>query len=402
MEHYDVAVIGAGPAGSMASKYAALSGSKTVLLEEHFSVGWPVQCAGLLGIKAIKESELKGESFAIRKVCGATVYSPGGDRLSISSQEDKAWVVDRRLFDRALLNQAIKSGVDFRLNSQVTKIFWDGKRNLLVVGDGKGEFQQISSKVIISTEGVKAKMARSRGICPPKEMLSSAQVEAPFQVGDLNKVEIHLGGELAPGFFAWMIPAQNGAARIGLSCWGNACTYLRKFLKSKPIKSRLKGGPVNLVVGGLPLGPSQSTVVDGLMAVGDTAGQVKPTSGGGIYPGLICAKIAGQVAAAAAQEDDSSALRLAEYDRRWKASIGRELNLGMKVHQMLNMMTDQEQNQLIKHLTDKKNLIDIIERYGDVDRPSVAIKKIAPRLSLSDLKTAKIFWRLYRATTNWP
>ena len=89
MEHYDVAVIGAGPAGSMASKYAALSGSKTVLLEEHFSVGWPVQCAGLLGIKAIKESELKGESFAIRKVCGATVYSPGGDRLSISSQETK-------------------------------------------------------------------------------------------------------------------------------------------------------------------------------------------------------------------------------------------------------------------------------------------------------------------------
>ena len=95
-----------------------------------------------------------------------------------------------------------------------------------------------------------------------------------------------------------------------------------------------------LNVGGLPLGPPAATAVAGLLAVGDAAGQVKPTSGGGIYPGLVAAKIAGGVAAAAAMEGDGSALRLMEYDRLWRAALGRELEIGMRVNRMLGKMSD--------------------------------------------------------------
>jgi len=110
MDQCDVAVIGAGPAGSMAAKYAAASGSKVFLLEEHSSVGWPVECAGLLGLKAMHESELTGGAFILQGLRGAAVLSPGGFRLDFKAKNCKAWVVDRRLFDRALALDALQKG----------------------------------------------------------------------------------------------------------------------------------------------------------------------------------------------------------------------------------------------------------------------------------------------------
>ena len=108
MDIFDVAVIGAGPAGSMAAKYAAKTGAKTILLEEHAAAGWPVQCAGLLGGQAMAESELPQGSHILRGMLGASVFSPGGQRLDFKAKSCKAWVVDRRLFDQALLGRAVQ------------------------------------------------------------------------------------------------------------------------------------------------------------------------------------------------------------------------------------------------------------------------------------------------------
>jgi len=150
---------------------------------------------------------------------------------------------------------------------------------------------------------------------------------------------------------------------------------------------------IGLVVGGLPLGPPSSTVAEGLLAVGDVVGQVKPTSGGGIYPGLVSAKIAEEVAATAALEGDSSAKRLAEYERRWRKVLGRELSLGMKAHEMMGRMKDEDMDNLVCKMKDSEKLVQIIERYGDIDEPSLVMKKLAPRLGLS---MARMMWRVWR------
>jgi digeranylgeranylglycerophospholipid reductase len=392
MDRYDVAVIGAGPAGSMAAKKAAEGGASVVVFEEHPRAGWPVQCAGLFGVRAMEESELPRANFAIRPVRGATVVSPGGFRLSFRSAETKAWVVDRRLFDRALLAEAARSGADVRIGSPVTDLVRDGGRSILSVGRG-ADRQKIEAGVVISAEGVGARIAKCAGIGPPQEILSSAQVEVPFEVEDSEKVEIRLGEKVAPGFFAWAIPAQDGVARVGLCCQENACEQLKRFLQSPPIQGRVQGGPLHLVVGGLPLGPPASTVAEGFLAVGDVAGQVKPTSGGGIYPGLVSAKIAGEVAATAALEGDGSAARLQEYERRWRSAVGRELRLGMIVHRMMAGMTDSELDDLVRLLADRDDLVRMIEEDGDIDRPSVVIRKVAPRMGLAGLRMAKILLR---------
>ena len=132
-----------------------------------------------------------------------------------------------------------------------------------------------------------------------------------------------------------------------------------------------------------------------MIAVGDAAGQVKPTSGGGIYPGLVSAKIAGEVAAAAACEGDSSAARLCEYERRWRAALGRELRLGMIVHRMRAGMADCEMDDLVRHLAGREDLLRIIEEEGDIDRPSRAIRKVAPRMGRSGLRMMGTILRVF-------
>jgi digeranylgeranylglycerophospholipid reductase len=395
MERYDVAVIGAGPAGSMAAKKAAEGGAKVVIFEEHPRAGWPVQCAGLFGVRAMEESELPLAKFAIRPVRGATIVSPGGVRVAFKSSDIKAWVVDRRLFDRSLLAEAARSGAEVMIRSPVTCLVREGDRSVLKVGHSLDR-QSIEARVVISAEGAGARIARMTGIDPAREILSSAQVEVPFEIEDPGKVEVFLGEGVAPGFFAWAIPASEGVARVGLSCREKACDYLKRLLKSPPVRERVRGGALHLALGGLPLGPPASTVADGFLAVGDAAGQVKPTSGGGIYPGLVSAKIAGSVAAAAAIERNASAARLSEYEWRWRAALGRELRLGMIVHRMRAGMNDRELDDLVRLLADRDDLIRMIEEEGDIDRPSRVIKKAAPRMGLFGLRMVKILLRNYQ------
>ncbi len=375
-----MAVIGAGPAGSMAAKYAAKSGACTILLEEHKSIGWPVECAGLLGAKAMLESELPGGSFILGSMKGAAIYSPGGFRLDFKAKTNRAWVVSRRLFDRALSQEALQEGAHLRLSAYVRNMRIEGGNTILTLSN----CDEIKAKIVISAEGVRARLARQAGIMQPQIILSGAQVEVPFAVEDPQKVEVHLGQ--APGLFAWVIPTSEKTARIGLCAREKGCNYLKVFLKTKVVKKRIMGSGVVMNVGGLPLGPPASTVADGLIAVGDAAGQVKPTSGGGVYPGLVAAKIAGGVAAAAALEGDSSAKRLQEYDRLWRAALGFELDIGMKVHKVLNKMSHAELDEVVCYLAKKPKLLQTIEEHGDIDQPSVLLAKALPHMDWEAVK----------------
>lgn len=377
-----MAVIGAGPAGSMAAKYAAKSGARVILLEEHAAVGWPVECAGLLGAGAMAESELARGPFIQRGMSGAAIYSPGGSCLYFKARTSKAWVVDRRLFDRALARDALREGAELRLRSYVRKMRSDEGLCTLTFAGG----EEIRARIVISAEGVRARLARQWGIKPPEIILSGAQVEAPFAVEDPESVEVHLGQ--APGLFAWVVPTGEETARIGLCARERGCDHLRAFLKSEPIRKRIRGSAAVINVGGLPLGPAAVTAVAGLLAVGDAAAQVKPTSGGGIYPGLVAAKIAGGVAAAAAMEGDSSAKRLSEYDRLWRAKLGRELEIGMRANRMLNKMSHAELDGVVGYLAGKPRLIKAIEEHGDIDRPSHLMARMLRHLDWDAIKLA--------------
>ncbi len=169
-----------------------------------------MECAGLLGLGALAESELPDSSFVLRKIKGAAIYSPGGNRLDFKAKDPRASVVDRRLFDRAAACEALHEGVEMRLCSPVRRIRREGDESVLSLGGG----DEIRASIVISAEGVRGRLARQAGIMPPELVLSGAQVEVPFAVEDPESLEVHLGA--APGLFAWVIPTGEETARIGL------------------------------------------------------------------------------------------------------------------------------------------------------------------------------------------
>jgi len=406
---YDVVVVGAGPAGSTAARHAALNGAKVLLLEEHFSIGSPVGCTGLLSTRAVAECELKpSEEFVFNSVRGAFVHAPDGQHLPIDGRQTKAYVVSRKNFDRALAVMAVEEGVELSLRTRAVgfekenpEAGKEGKKSspvkLRVIKNGT--LEMICASVVIGADGVKSRIASYAGLEKPARVLPGIQIEAPYASEDNGFVELFPGSS-APGSFAWTVPVDEKISRIGLTleprlAWKNGqersspLFYLEKFLHSNPhVKSRYSGGMLDLVVGGIPIGPPEKTVSDGIMLVGDAAGQAKPTSGGGIYTGAFAAKIAGKVAANAALEGDTSAKRLSEYDQLWRKGLGKELEIGMKIHDYMGKLEDRQLNDLIGSLN-TPSILNTITEYGDMDHPSVLMRKLM--FSGNSLRLMKAF-----------
>ncbi|MDO8726487.1 MAG: NAD(P)/FAD-dependent oxidoreductase [Candidatus Methanoperedens sp.] len=365
---YDVAVIGAGPAGAMASKYAALNGAKTLLIEEHAGIGSPVQCTGLISKAAITECEVSEGSFVLAKMKGAFVYSPGGEELTIRGKDVKAYVIDRKLFDRKLVGHSLDAGVDLMLKTRFTSLHKDG---ISVISNG--ERKEIHADIVIGADGIMGGVGRAAGLPRCNKFMSGIQFEAPYDPCDAEFVEIFTGNNFAPGFFAWAVPFS-GMARIGLAKnTGDkpALHYLEELIKHPVLASRYRGSRTEHMVGGIPLGPPERTVTDNVMLVGDAAGQVKPTSGGGVYMGAVCAKIAGEVAARAARKEASTG----EYEKRWRSAVGRELALGMIIHKSMGKLSDENLNEFISFLN-RPGMSERITEYGDMDHPSVLLMEL--------------------------
>ncbi len=408
--NYDVVVVGAGPVGSIAARYAALNGAKVLLLEEHPSIGSPVGCTGLLSTRAVAECELKpSDEFVFNSVHGAFVYSPDGQCLPIDGQQTKAYVISRKIFDRKLAAMAVEEGAVLSLRTRVIGLERGYPKDemgrkvsrtptkLMVLKNGNPEI--ISASVVIGADGAKSRIASYSGLEKPARMLSGIQIEVPYKSQNIDFVELFLGSS-APGLFAWTVPIDEKISRIGLALEPSfACkngreessplSYLDKFLQSNPhVKARYSRGMLDFVVGGIPIGPPERTVSDSILLVGDAAGQVKPISAGGIYTGAFAAKIAGKVAANAALEGNTSVQRLSEYDMLWRKYLGKEFERGLKIHDYIVKLEDKQLNDLIGSLN-TKSILKIITEYGDMDRPSVLMKKLI--FSANSIKFMKAF-----------
>ena len=192
----------------------------------------------------------------------------------------------------------------------------------------------------------------------------------------MDFVEVFFGRRFAANGFAWSVPAAEGTARVGL--------LTEKFREAKPCFERLRaeyhssGRILSYQSGMIPIGPARRTVADGFLIVGDAAGQAKPTSGGGIYTGMLCGKIAGEVAARCALTDRTRAQSLKEYEKLWRAKLERELSLGMRAHHILTQLDDAALAQGLRLLA-LPQLRKLIERFGDIDYPSKIARELLKR-----------------------
>jgi len=364
-------VIGAGPVGLLAAREVASKGASVRVIEEHEEIGIPCHCAGLLSANGLREIEVKPDSsFIQNKVLGATFYSSSGMSFTIHGKEAKAYVVDRVAFDRFLAEQVKSLDVKILFRTRAIKILFSKNAAIGILCSGD---KQIPSPLTIDAEGISRSILRKSGLVKLKaEPLPALQFEVKGINIDPNYVEIHLNKKLAPGFFIWVIPTSEHSARVGLAGKTNVANSLKNF-----VKKRFKNFDIISTKTGILTisGPLKRTYWSGIMVVGDAAGQVKPTTGGGVITGGICARIAGKVATDAISNGIFTESFLKTYEDAWRFKLGREFSTMVLARRILNMLPNESLEKIFQTIVQNR-LAEVVEKFGDIDFQSTVILKM--------------------------
>ena len=332
----DVAVIGAGPAGLTAARALAARGHDVVVLEEHAGIGVPVHCTGVLGVDAFTEFDLPRESI-LGTAHTARFVAADGSSVSVDAERVKAAVVDRALFDQGLAASSRRAGAELRSGARVRAIAVGAAGVTIGVEGG----DRVEARACIIACGANYRFNRQLGLGVPRTFVQSAQLEQPLD--GLDRVEVHLGREVAPGGFAWLVPLERDGrphARLGLMCDTRALARFRQFAVRMRERFGAAGDWPDPRLKVLPLGPVSRTYGTRLLAVGDAAGLVKPTTGGGIYYSLISGRIAAETLDEALAADDLRDTRLRRYESEWRARLGADIRIGLAFRTLASRLND--------------------------------------------------------------
>ena len=344
-EHRDVVVIGAGPAGSVAAERLASRGHDVVVLEEHDEIGAPVHCTGLLGFDAFEEFALP-QDLILGLAGTAKFWGAAGQSVSVHSDRVQAAVIDRAALDRLLAARAAAAGATIRTGCRAETVDV-GPTSVTVTG--RGLAQPLHARALVLACGASYRFHRQLGLGLPDVFLQSSQLETEFP--EMPEVEVAFGRQVAPAGFAWLVPFKRGTtpyARIGLMCEERSGERFDTFLRSLSVRAGVErapsGQPRQKM---LPLGPIRRTYGDRVVAVGDAAGLVKPTTGGGIYYGLLSGTLAADVLAEALGRDRLSDGHLRKYETRWRRRLGQEIRVGLAFRRIAARLSDESIDALI-------------------------------------------------------
>lgn len=382
MKDYDVAVIGGGPIGGFVAGKIAEKKYKIIVIEKNKKIGIPVNCAGLVTPRVFELTKLQKKDIVQSEIIAANIHSPSNKILTIGGDKVHALSIDRAKFDQEIIKQTEKKGADILTNNTVLSIKKNKNSFELKTSKGNG----FNCKLLIGADGPYSKTRNKLMLPEPKEYLRGIGAEVVDVNLNPGYVEIFVGKKIAPGFFAWIIPTnkKGTAARIGLCIKQNSVQspkhYFSNFFKKDIFKNYLENCKIEKNTGGIiPLGVLKKTYDSNVMVVGDAAAQVKPTSGGGIYTGLMCGMLCSNIAIKSLQKNDFSTIFLKNYQKLWEKDIGTELKRGMKFRAIYKKLSDKQLDKYIDKFQDPE-IIKIINEYGDIDYPSKLVKPLIKKI----------------------
>ncbi|NLN44722.1 MAG: geranylgeranyl reductase family protein [Methanosarcina sp.] len=345
---YDVIVVGAGPAGSTSALYAAKNGASVLLLDKKREIGSHIQCAGFLPDASEVQALLRDarlpdtlknypDSCVLQRIDTQRLITP---KCNIKEFAVRGTVLDRRRYDQFLAEQAARAGAELMIKTRVTKIEGTTIETSGIFGKHK-----IKAKAIIGADGPNSLVAKSKGLALKSESRETS-VALEYQVRDVDidpsALEMYFGKDFVPGGYAWIFPEGKDRANVGIGIRSgmaqkgiSAKEYLHRFMRDHPLAGpKLKNSIImNVIAGIIPVnGAPERTATENALVVGDAAGQIFATNGGGIPPAMIAGKIAGETAA----EFAAGKCKLEEYDRRWRAQFGSALETSVQARQLMD------------------------------------------------------------------
>ena len=339
---YDVAVVGAGPIGSYTAYQLADMGFDTIMIDAKKDIGSNVICAGVISKEAFRRYELPTESI-LSRIDTAAFVSPSGKQLAYQPKEVFCYVVDRQKFDHGLYKQATSVGCDAMLGKRVTSV--KEAKDHYCVYCGK---KRVKARVVVIATGVNYDLHSALGLSKPPRFIYGSQIELPM-VFTKNDIQIHLGQQIAPNSFGWVIPAGDHATRIGVLTERRGKTPLKRLLEKRLNISVNKLNEDELLLKPIAYGGAKRTVNGKIIAVGEAAGQVKTTTGGGIFYGLLCSEIA----VTKLSQTLKNGKDLADYDITWHSALASELDIGLHLRKIASTLADK----------DIENLFDFVKKH---------------------------------------
>jgi digeranylgeranylglycerophospholipid reductase len=384
--HADVVVVGGGSAGSCCAQELALRGFKTLLLEEHDTVAAKVLCTGIVGINAFQEFSLPWETV-VGTLGRMKAISRYGTELPYMPSQPIAYIVDKGAFNQALAAQATAAGAQLYTSARAHDLVMDDAGVHLrasVPGEPPLRFH---APVAVLACGVQYQLTKHLGLGMPQEFLQGAQAEVPWTLAECT--EVHLNKEFTREAFAWVVPLQNGRTRVGLMAGRDARAGLRRFLDHLAPQWR-EHGNIHLASKPIAQAPLRRSYSERVLVIGEAAGQVKATTGGGIYYGLLAARLAAETIHKAFAAGSFSAAELHAYERGWRSLLADELSLGLSFRKLYGWLGDRQMDSLLHYIA-RNGLKDLIRSKANFDWHRELIAVLGKKLPLVQLGMSTLF-----------
>jgi geranylgeranyl reductase family protein len=382
----DIVVIGGGPGGLQAATALSQRGFRVVVLEEHGDVGEQVLCTGIIGTAAFQEFPLPQETIvgSLQQVRARGRY---GTEVVYAPAQPLAYMVDKPAFNRALAQQAATAGAEIREQSRAVAICTEADHIAIQVRASAEREYTLKASLVILACGVHYRLAKQLGLGMPQEFLHGAQTEIPGTW--TAETEIYLDKTLSPEAFGWVAPLETGWSRVGLMAGRDAhrtlASWLDRLLPEWRERPEIQIGSKLIAQGGL-----RRTYSERVLVVGEAAGQIKWTTGGGIYYALLCAQLAVQTAVEAFALRSFTATTLSRYERAWKRAIGRELQMGKYFRKLYSHLQDAQVEMLLQ-LAERNGLMELIHAKADFDWHYSLIEAMLKHTEVRKIALASLF-----------
>jgi digeranylgeranylglycerophospholipid reductase len=362
----DVLVVGAGPTGSTAAKYAAQGGADVLLIEKRSEIGTPVRCGEGVAKRWLEEIGLEpSREFICHEVDGARVIAPDGTTLVVDETRagnECGYVLERDQFDRRLAKDAAKAGAEIQIKTSAVALLHDDGAVIGARIEHMAETFDVRAKIVIGADGFESQVGRWAGL---ETHLRTRDIDACLQYtmvgvsGNPRLNDVYLGS-CAPGGYAWVFWKGADLANVGIGVnlskihdRAEAKRYLDALINRTP--SLAKAEVIEEVAGAVSVSmPLEKTVAPGVILAGDAARLIDPLTGGGILNGCLSGKLAGEAAATAVAAGDASLEGLLPYERRWRGRLEEELARHYLIKERLLRLDDETVNRAIRAIVDAK------------------------------------------------
>ena len=337
---FQVVVAGGGPVGSFIATNLALHGVKTLILDRKVNDVPPI-CTGIIGVEMNRLIPVDGEAVH-SEITAVKLHVASQRLLEYSNHGTIAYVIDRTKFDGDLLSKAMEAGVTRLRPSKLKGVEFLPPNEVKLEIATDEEAHTITANLLIVATGFSPNLLSKLGFQGYPGTTEGAQVEVPFSTNG-STIEVYFSNTLVPNGFLWVVPLGKEMARVGMVTPRNSVHLLKNALESgflEGIATRFDPGEVRMRL--LPRGPIPKTYSNGLMVVGEAAGQLKATTYGGIYYGLLCGQCAVSTALTALDLKRSGEELLATYETKWKRRIGEELSQGARWRNLFESMSDEQ------------------------------------------------------------